>query len=119
MLIRVNRGKGDKDRLTVLSHENLKMLRLYWHHYRPTDLLFPGLIEDKPIVARNIQHVFQLAKEKVGIAKPATVHTLRHSFATHLLEANADLRVRAYIYLIFFFCYSLSSVGNTTFIEAH
>lgn len=92
MLLRVNQGKGNKDRLSLLSHENLKMLRLYWHHYRPTDLLFPGLIEGKPIAARNVQHVFQLAKEKVGITKPATVHTLRHSFATHLLESNADIR---------------------------
>lgn len=92
MLIRVNQGKGNKDRLTVLSLENLKLLRLYWKLYRPSDLLFPGLIEGKPIVARNVQHVFQVAKDKVGITKPATVHTLRHSFATHLLEGNADLR---------------------------
>lgn len=92
MLIRVNHGKGDKDRLTILSHENLKMLRLYWKRYRPTDLLFPGLIEGKPMAARTIQHAFQVAKDKVGITKPATVHTLRHSFGTHLLEDNTDLR---------------------------
>jgi len=92
MLIRVNQGKGNKDRLTVLSSENLKMLRLYWKLYRPTDLLFPGYFEGKPLVARNIQHVFQVAKSKAGISKPATVHTLRHSFATHLLEYNTDLR---------------------------
>jgi integrase/recombinase XerD len=92
MLIRVNHGKGRKDRLTVLSHENLKMLRLYWNRYRPTDLLFPGLIEGKPIAARNVQYVFQVAKDKAGITKPATVHTLRGSFATHLLENNTDLR---------------------------
>lgn len=92
MLLRVNQGKGSKDRLSVLSHENLKLLRLYWSHYRPTDLLFPGLVEGKPMCARNIQLAFQVAKEKVGISKPATVHTLRHSFATHLLEGNADIR---------------------------
>lgn len=92
MLIRVNLGKGNKDRLTVLSHENLKTLRLYWKRYRPTNLLFPGLIEGKPMASRTIQHVFQVAKEKAGITKPATVHTLRHSFATHLLEDNADIR---------------------------
>jgi len=92
MLIRVNHGKGNKDRLTVLSVENLKMLRLYWKLYRPTDLLFPGRVAGKPIAARNIQHVFQVAKDKVGITKPATVHTLRSSFATHLLEDNTDLR---------------------------
>jgi len=92
MLIRVNHGKGNKDRLTILSHENLKMLRLYWKRYRPTDLLFPGLLEGKPMAARTIQRAFQVAKDQVGITKPATVHTLRHSFGTHLLEDNTDLR---------------------------
>ena len=92
MTLRVNLGKGNKDRLTVLSLENLKLLRLYWKLYRPTDLLFPGLINGKPMVARNIQYVFQIAKHKVGILKPATIHTLRHSFATHLLENKTDLR---------------------------
>lgn len=92
MLLRVNQGKGNKDRLSVLSHENLKLLRLYWNRYRPTDLLFPGLVDGKPLAARNIQLAFQVAKEKVSITKPATVHTLRHSFATHLLERNADIR---------------------------
>jgi len=92
MLIRVNLGKGKKDRLTVLSHETLKLLRLYWTRYRPTDFLFPGLIAGKPMTARTIQQTFQVAKYKAGISKPATVHTLRHSFATHLLEGNADLR---------------------------
>ncbi|PHJ38603.1 integrase [Desulforamulus profundi] len=92
MLIRVNQGKGHKDRLTILSLENLKMLRAYWKLYKPTDLLFPGQVPGKPLAARNIQYVFQMAKLRAGISKPATVHTLRHSFATHLLEANADLR---------------------------
>lgn len=92
MLIRVNLGKGNKDRLTVLSHEILNILRLYWKRYKPTNLLFPGLIEGKPMAATGIQHVFQLAKDKAGITKPATVHTLRHSFATHLLENDTDLR---------------------------
>ncbi|MEL1136582.1 tyrosine-type recombinase/integrase [Desulfitobacterium sp. THU1] len=92
MLIRVNQGKGNKDRLTVLSLENLKQLRLYWKLYRPKDLLFPGPIEGKPLATRNIQHVFQQAKSKSGVTKPGSVHTLRHSFATHLLEDRADLR---------------------------
>ena len=92
MTLRVNLGKGNKDRLTILSLENLKLLRLYWNLYRPTDLLFPGLINGQPMAARNIQYVFQLAKHKVGIVKPATVHTLRHSFATHLLNNKTDLR---------------------------
>jgi site-specific recombinase XerD len=92
MTLRINHGKGNKDRLTVLSLENLKLLRLYWKLYRPKDLLFPGLINCQPLAARNIQHVFQTAKNKVGIVKPATVHTLRHSFATHLLDNKVNLR---------------------------
>jgi len=92
MLLRVNQGKGSKDRLTVLSLENLKQLRLYWKLYRPTDLLFPGSIKGKPLVPRTIQYAFQIARHKAGITKPVTVHTLRHSFATHLLENHTDLR---------------------------
>lgn len=92
MLIRVNQGKGRKDRLTVLSLENLKQLRRYWKLYRPSDLLFSGPIKGKPLAARNIQYIFQQAKVKAGITKPGSVHTLRHSFATHLLEGHADLR---------------------------
>lgn len=91
MLIRVNLGKGGKDRFTVLGQENLKMLRHYWKLYRPNDLLFPGAA-NKPLAARNIQHVFQVAKSKSGVSKPATVHILRHSFATQLLENNVNLR---------------------------
>lgn len=92
MLIKVRCGKGGKDRFTILGQENLNMLRHYWQFYRPKDLLFPGLIPGKPIAVRNIQQVFKTAKEKAGINKPVTVHSLRHSFATHLLENNTDLR---------------------------
>ncbi|WP_407314222.1 tyrosine-type recombinase/integrase [Desulfosporosinus sp. SB140] len=92
MVIRVNQGKGNKDRLTILSHENLKMLRLYWKRYRPTDLLFPGPIEGQPMSTKTPQKVFLDARKKAGITKHVTIHTLRHSFATHLLEDNTDLR---------------------------
>ena len=92
MLIRVRCGKGGKDRFTILGAENLRVLRLYWKLYKPTDLLFPGLIPGKPLAVRNIQHVFQSAKEQAGIFKPVSIHSLRHSFATHLLENNTDLR---------------------------
>lgn len=92
MLIRVRCGKGGKDRFTVLGEENLNVLRHYWKLYKPQDLLFPGMIKGKPVAARNIQHVFKTAKEKAGISKPVSVHSLRHSFATHLLEDNTDLR---------------------------
>jgi len=92
MLIRVNHGKGNKDRLTILSHENLKLLRLYWKQYRPTDLLFPGPIEGRPMSTKTPQTVFLDARKKAGITQPVTIHTLRHSFGTHLLEDNTDLR---------------------------
>lgn len=91
MLLRVNHGKGGKDRFTILSPENLKQLRFYWKCYRPTNLLFTGYIPGKPLAATNIQIAFQEAKAKAGVAKPGSVHTLRHSFATHLLEDQTDL----------------------------
>ena len=78
MLIRVNHGKGNKDRLTILSHENLKMLRLYWKRYRPTDLLFPGSIEGQPKSTKTLQKVFLVARKKADITKPITIHTLRY-----------------------------------------
>jgi integrase/recombinase XerD len=92
MRIKVRSGKGGKDRFSLLGNKNLKALREYWNLYRPTDLLFPGLIKGKPLVPRNIQRAFADAKLKAGITKPATVHTLRHSFGTHLLENGTDLR---------------------------
>ena len=92
MLIRVRCGKGGKDRFTMLGEENLRILRHYWKLYKPKKLLFPGLIAGQPVAARNIQQVFKIAKEKAGISKPVSVHSLRHSFATHLLENNTDLR---------------------------
>ena len=92
MLIRVRSGKCGKDRFTVLGEENLQLLRRYWKLYRPNELLFPGKIPGKPIAVRNIQKVFKDAKDKAGISKPVSIHSLRHSFATHLLENNIDLR---------------------------
>lgn len=92
MLIRVRNGKGGKDRFTILGKENLVMLRHYWTVFKPKYILFPGKCPDKPLAARNIQQVFKAAKEKAGISKPVSVHSLRHSFATHLLENNTDLR---------------------------
>lgn len=92
MLLKVRCGKGGKDRFSVLGNENLLLLRRYWKVYQPVDLLFPGLIPGKPVAVRNIQQVFKVAKEKAGIDKPVSIHSLRHSFATHLLENNTDLR---------------------------
>lgn len=92
MQIRIEQGKGRKDRYTLLSETNLKLLRVYWKLYRPGIWLFPGQQLEKPISTRSIQKVFQSAKEKAGITKEVSVHTLRHSFATHLLENGTDIR---------------------------
>jgi integrase/recombinase XerD len=88
----VRGGKGGKDRYTVIGEPALAALRDYWRVYRPRDWLFPGARPDKHISPRTIQTVFQRARDKAGIRKDATVHTLRHSFATHLLEDGVDVR---------------------------
>jgi site-specific recombinase XerD len=91
MQLRVAQGKGKKDRYALLSPVTLNLLRDYWRQYRPFSWLFPGRLPERPISTRSIQKVFEKAKRKAGIKKPATVHTLRHSFATHLLEAGTDI----------------------------
>ncbi len=91
MLIRVDQGKGNKDRYTLLSQTALETLREYWKEYRPKVWLFPGANPENYISVSYIQVGFKRAKQKAGITKPATCHTLRHSFATHLLEAGVDL----------------------------
>ncbi len=83
--------KEKKDRNALLSQTNLDILREYWQAYQPKEFLFAGADKNGPISVRTIQKVFQNSKEKAGIKKAATVHTLRHSFATHLLEAGTDL----------------------------
>jgi integrase/recombinase XerD len=92
MLIRVVQGKGHKDRHTLLSQKALETLREYWKEYQPKNWLFPGDIKAKEHVpVTTIQGVFKRAKIVSGITMPASCHTLRHSFATHLLEAGVDL----------------------------
>jgi len=91
MVLRIRQGKGRKDRYTLLSTLALEVLRKYWRHCRPKEWLFPGRLSDKPLSVRSIQRVFKKARTLAGITKPATVHTLRHSFATHLLEQGTDL----------------------------
>ncbi len=93
MLIHVRQGKGRKDRYVMLSRVALEMLRAYWRVERPPKWLFPGARRDRHIHERSIQRVVQRARTKAGIRKRVTVHTLRHSFATHLLESGTDLRV--------------------------
>jgi len=91
MMIRVNEGKGLKDRYSLLGERNLEMLRLYWRAYRPLGWLFPGRNASCPVSISAIQRVFKTSLEKAGIKKKASVHTLRHCFATHLLESGTDL----------------------------
>ena len=85
MQLRVAQGKGKKDRYALLSPVTLNLLRDYWRRYRPKVWLFPGRLPDSPISTRSIQKIFKNAKRKAGTQKPATVHTLQHSFATHHL----------------------------------
>jgi integrase/recombinase XerD len=93
MLIHIDDGKGGRDRKAMLSPGLLELLRDYWREARPQGWLFPGKPKINPISPRQLNRAFTSAKHMVGIAKPATLHTLRHSFATHLLEANTDVRV--------------------------
>ncbi len=91
MTIRVRQGKGAKDRYTLLGQKTLRVLREYWLYYKPVDWLFPGQPEDQPLSERSGQEIFKRALARAGISKAATMHTLRHSFATHLLETGVDL----------------------------
>jgi site-specific recombinase XerD len=86
-------GKGNKYRYTLLSENTLDMLRIYWRAYKPERYLFEGQVKGKPISHPTIQVVFRQAIKKTGIKKEATVHSLRHSFATHLLESGTNLKI--------------------------
>jgi integrase/recombinase XerD len=90
MVLHVRQGKGQKDRLVPLSARLLEELRAYWRHYRPADWLFPGK-GGRPLCAGTVQRVCQRAVRRCAFRKKVSVHTLRHSYATHLLEAGVDL----------------------------
>ena len=91
MMVRVRQGKGGDDRYSILSQTALEHLRQYWRKYRPTEWLFEGAKKDDHISTHSIQLMFYAARKRAGITKPASVHTLRHSFATHLIEAGTSL----------------------------
>jgi site-specific recombinase XerD len=92
MVIRVDRGKGQKDRYVMLSPRLLEILRAYWKAARPGEFLFPGARPDRPLTTGSVRKVCYRARLAAGLGKAVTVRALRHSFATHLLEAGTDLR---------------------------
>jgi integrase/recombinase XerD len=93
MLVRVRQGKGGKDRYVPLADRTLELLRAYWQGTRPRPWLFPARDQQTPLPATTLQKTFTLVVRQSGLAKDASIHTLRHSYATHLLERGVSLRV--------------------------
>jgi integrase/recombinase XerD len=93
MIIRVEQGKGGKDRNVMLSPHLLNLLRAWWKAARPQGWLFPGRDPAQPITTRQLNRACHAAAQMAEISKRVSLHTLRHSFATHLLEQNIDIRV--------------------------
>jgi integrase/recombinase XerD len=96
MLVHIRDGKGQRDRNVPLSPKLLDALREYWRWMKPVTYVFPGVVEglrvDAPASDKIVWHACRVAAQRAGIAKRVHPHTLRHSYATHLLEAGADLR---------------------------
>ena len=92
MLVHIHQSKGKKDRIVPLSEKVLEMLRLYFKQYKPSTWLFEGAMPGNPYDERSLSEVLKTALKKAGIKKPVTLHWLRHSYATHLLETGTDLR---------------------------
>jgi integrase/recombinase XerD len=93
MLVRVRQGKGGKDRFVPLAPRVLELLRAYWQRQRPRPWLFPARDQRMPLPATTLQKTFTRVVRQSGLAKEASIHTLRHSYATHLLERGVSLRV--------------------------
>src|SRR6266851_4699188 len=93
MVIRVEQGKGRKDRYVMLSPHLLELLRAWWRAERPQGWLFPGRDRVQPMTTRQLNRACHAAAQRAEIQKRVSLHTLRHSFATHLLEQNIDIRV--------------------------
>ena len=91
MMVFVKGGKGGKDRYTVLSERALEELRAYWRRHRPEHWLFPGRPEDRPLSPASVQQVYYNALRRSGVRRVGGIHTLRHCFATHLMEQGVDM----------------------------
>ncbi|HEY5205338.1 MAG TPA: tyrosine-type recombinase/integrase, partial [Roseiarcus sp.] len=92
-VILIRHGKGGKDRNVMLSPQLLGILRTYWRLARPTTYLFPGRDDERPIDPTVLHAPCRSAVKAAGLTKRVTLHTLRHSFATHLLEGGTDIRI--------------------------
>ena len=93
MVLVIRQAKGRKDRYVMLSEQLLAILRAYWKRAHLQHLLFPGPDPSRPITTRSVERACRKAAEAAGLDRSITVHTLRHSFATHLLEQGVDIHV--------------------------
>jgi integrase/recombinase XerD len=91
MLIREEQGKGKKDRYTLLSEKTLETLRAYWKAYKPGEWLFFARDRGMPMPIGTAQKIFYKAKKRAGVTRGRGIHTLRHCFATHLIDAGVDV----------------------------
>ena len=91
MCLKVRGGKGGRDRYTLLSPKLLHTLRDYWHLYRPRTWLFPNPSSTGPIAIQTAQRMYWAARDRAGLGRTGGIHTLRHCFATHLLESGVDI----------------------------
>jgi site-specific recombinase XerD len=92
MVIRVDQGKGNKDRYVMLSPKLLETLRSHWRTTRPKQWLFEGQVSGYPVSAHTVEEACRRTHLIAGIHKPVTPHSFRHAFAVHLLEAGTDIR---------------------------
>ena len=93
MTVRIEQSKGRKDRYSVLSRYCLELLRKYWRTAQPEEWMFFGRDKGRPLPINTAQRIFYNAKKTLGISKSGGIHTLRHCFATHALEAGVEIYI--------------------------